>query len=187
VTDSWYALRVKPRFERLVTLQLDQKGYETLLPTYVSTRRWSDRIKKVSLPMFPGYVFCRFDLHARLPILVTPGVTAILGAGRHPASIDESEIAALQHVVHSGAKAQPCPYVNVGEMVRVKSGPLKGLIGIVVRLKGADRLIISVRLLMRSIAVEVEASLIGPLKDTERHISDFEKISPSAVENVALV
>ena len=167
MTDHWYALHVKPRFERYVTEHLAQKGYETFLPTYVSKRQWSDRIKTLSLPLFPGYTFCRFDASARLPIVVTPGVMMILGAGRLPAPVDETEIAAVRHVIDSGVRAVPCAYLAAGERVRVESGPLAGLVGIVDRIKGKERLVVSVVLLMRSVAVEIDRNCVRPWVESQ--------------------
>ena len=165
MTDCWYALHVKPRFEKLVTTQLDQKGYDTLLPIYASRRKWSDRIKTLSLPLFPGYIFCRFNINARLPIVATPGVMRILGIGRIPTPVNESEIVSIQHVMESGAQAQPHPYVTAGQMVEIESGPLQGLTGIIVRLKGSERLVVSVSLLMRSVAVEIDQNSVRPLRE----------------------
>ena len=109
------------------------------MPSYVSKRKWSDRVKTLSLPLFPGYVFCRFDLHTRLPILVTPGVMAVVGVGKAPVAIEDGEILAIHRVIDSGLPTQRWPYLNCGEMVRVETGPLEGLTGIVVRMKGSDR------------------------------------------------
>ena len=161
--ESWYALHVKPRFEKYVTGQLSEKGYETLLPSYVSKRKWSDRVKTLSLPLFPGYVFCRFNVHARLPILVTPGVMAVVGVGKCPIAIEEEEIVVIQRVIDSGLPTQRWPYLNCGEKVRVEAGPLEGLTGIVVRMKGCDRLVVSVTLLMRSVSVEIDRNFVKPL------------------------
>jgi transcription antitermination factor NusG len=166
MTDCWYALHVKPRFERYVTGQLSQKGYETFLPIYDSKRNWSDRIKTLSLPLFPGYTFCRFDIKARLPILVTPGVMTILGAGRRPTPVDEVEIAAIRHVIDSGLHAQPCAYLTLGGKVKIESGPLAGLVGIIVRIKDSERLVVSVSLLMRSVAVEIDQNCVRPLQES---------------------
>ena len=172
MSDCWYALHVKPRFEKFVTTQLEQKGYETLLPTYVSKRKWSDRVKTLSLPMFPGYLFCRFDVSSRFPIVVTPGVMAILGMGRIPAPVPDSEISAVRHVMASGACAEPCPYVEVGELVRVESGPLEGLTGIALRIKGTERLVVSVSLLMRSVAVELDRTSVTLLPRVKNRAVD---------------
>jgi len=163
MNECWYALHVKPRFEKYVTGQLSVKGYETLLPSYVSKRKWSDRVKTLSLPLFPGYVFCRFNVNARLPILVTPGVMAVVGVGKAPVAIEEHEISAIQQVIDSGLPTQRWPYLNCGEMVRVETGPLEGLTGIVVRMKGCDRLVVSVSLLMRSVSVEIDRNFVKPL------------------------
>jgi transcriptional antiterminator NusG len=162
MNDCWYALHVKPRFEKYVTSQLEGKGYETFLPTYISKRKWSDRVKSISLPLFPSYVFCRFDIHSRLPIVITPGVMAVLGAGKIPTPVDESELSAVQHIAESGLATHPYPYLAAGERVRVEAGPLEGLTGIVLREKGYDRLIVSVSLLMRSVSVEIDRNCVKP-------------------------
>jgi len=160
MNDSWYALHVRPRFESLVELQLEGKGYEVFLPTYESKRRWSDRVKTVVQPLFPGYVFCHFNIESRLPILVTPGVNAIIGVGKTPIPVDQNEILALRSVVNSGVASCPCDYIQDGESVRVESGPLEGLVGIVQRSKNSERLIVSLTLLMRSVSVEIDRTWV---------------------------
>ena len=165
--DSWYALHVRSRFEKIVKNQLQQKGYEVFLPMSLSKRKWSDRIKAVEIPLFPSYVFCRFDIHARLPVLITPGVKFVVGVGKVPQAVDEQEIGAIRQIVESGISAQPWPYLRTGEMVRVESGPLEGLNGIVVRVKGSDRLVLSVSLLMRSVSAEIDRNCIKPLSHLE--------------------
>ena len=165
MSNHWYALQVKARFEKYVTTQLESKGYETFLPTYISKRKWSDRVKSLSLPLFPSYVFCRFNVHARLPIVITPGVMTILGAGKIPAPIDECELSAIRQITECQVRAEPCPYLAVGEVVRVESGPLEGLVGIVLRVKSSDRLVVSVSLLMRSVSVEINRSCVKPVRD----------------------
>ena len=156
MTKAWYALHVRPRFEKCVTTQLEWKGYEVYIPTYTSKRKWSDRVKTLSLPLFPGYVFCHFDVHARLPVVMTPGVMAVLGAGKHPAPVDEIELSGIRHITASQLQAQPHPYLAAGEAVRVESGPLQGLVGIILRTKGSYRLVVSLSLLMRSVSVEID-------------------------------
>jgi len=160
MNDSWYALHVRPRFENTVELQLGGKGYEVFLPTYESKRRWSDRVKTVVQPLFPGYVFCRFDVGARLPILTTPGVNSIIGVGKIPVPVDPSEISAIRSVIDSGIASYPCDYIRDGESVRVESGPLEGLVGIVQRSKNSDRLVVSLTLLMRSVSVEIDRTWV---------------------------
>jgi len=160
MNDSWYALHVRPRFESFVELQLGGKGYEVFLPTYISRKRWSDRVKTVVQPLFPGYVFCRFDVGARLPILVTPGVNSIIGVGKTPVPVAPEEIFAIRSVIQAGVPSYPCDYIRDGESVRVESGPLEGLVGIVQRTKNTDRLIVSLTLLMRSVSVEIDRSWV---------------------------
>jgi transcription antitermination factor NusG len=160
---AWYALRIKGRFEKIVETQLQGKGYETLLPTYVSTRIWSDRVKSLSLPLFPNYIFGHFDIDARQPILLTPGVKSVVGAGRIPVPVDRTEVTSLRQLVNSGLNAYPSPYLAKGQRVYVTSGPLKGLIGIVVCTNGRYRLTISVSLLMRSVSVELDLLAVTPL------------------------
>jgi transcription antitermination factor NusG len=166
MSEHWYALHVKPRFEKYVTSLLTQKGYETLMPIYTSRRKWSDRVKTLSLPLFPGYTFCRFNIDSRLPILVTPGVMTILGVGRVPAPVQESEIGAIRHVMDSKVGSEPCEYLTAGRRVRVESGPLEGLEGIILRMKDSDRLVVSVHLLMRSVAVDIDSISVKPLPDS---------------------
>src|SRR5689334_11204593 len=184
MSDLWYALHVKPRFEKYVTGQLVGKGYDTFLPSYSTKRKWSDRVKTLELPLFPGYVFCRFNVNTRLPILITPGVMAVVGVGKAPAAIDEAEITAIQQVIKSGLPAQRWPYLNCGEIVRVETGPLEGLTGIVVRIKGFDRLVVSVSLLMRSVSVEIDRASVKPLGVRQPIVTEQ---SGGLVENANLV
>jgi len=163
MSDQWYALHVRPRFEKHVETHLEEKGYEVFYPTYTTTRQWSDRIKSLSLPLFPGYVFCRFNLHSRLPVLVTPGVNQVVGAGKTPITVDESELLSIRRVLESGVAAQPWPYLKVGEPVSIENGPLEGMTGIVTRIKNSYRLVVSVSLLMRSVAVELDSHWIKPV------------------------
>ena len=168
MSEHWYALHVRPRFERHVQTHLEDKGYEVFYPTYTATRQWSDRVKSLSFPLFPGYVFCRFNVHARLPILITPGVNQVVGSGKTPIMVDEGELASIRRVMESGVAAQPWPYLKVGETVQIENGPLEGLTGIVTRIKSSDRLVVSVSLLMRSVAVELDRHWIKPLPSAGR-------------------
>jgi transcription antitermination factor NusG len=163
----WFALRIKARREKLVAASLRSKGYEEFLPLYHCRRHWSDRIKTLQLPLFPGYVFCRFDLHHRLPILVTPGVMLIVGCAKVPLPVEDSEIAALQAIVKSGLKAEPCPYLRIGQRVRIEQGSLEGLEGILLALK-PQRLVVSVTILQRSVAVEIEETWARPISSPQQ-------------------
>ena len=157
---AWFALQVRSRWENATEGLLQNKGFETLLPTYPATRRWSDRSKIVESPLFPGYVFCRFDIHDRLPVLITPGVISVVGRGKTPIAVAESEITALQIVIRSGIQTQPWPYLEIGERVRIKNDVLEGMEGILTNFKGHQRVIISVVLLQRSVALEIDRSRI---------------------------
>jgi transcription termination/antitermination protein NusG len=169
----WYALQVRPRFEKAVASTLVNKGYEGFLPLCRHRSRWSDRMKEVHLPLFPGYLFCRFDVNRRLPILVTPGVLHVIGIGKTPHPVDEEEIAALQAIVISGLKTEPLSYLTVGEKVRIEIGPLAGIEGILTAVKGSSRLVVSVSLLQRSVSVEVDESWVVPVSSNLRYLSNL--------------
>jgi transcription antitermination factor NusG len=159
----WFALQTRYRSENSVATQLRGKGYEPFLPVYKSRRRWSDRVKELELPLFPGYLFCRFNSLDRLPILVTPGVLQIVGTGKTPMPVDDAEIAAIQITIQSGVAREPWPFPQVGQRVRVEYGPLHGLEGILLSFKGRHRLVLSVTLLQRSVAVEIDESWARPI------------------------
>ena len=159
----WFALQVRTRFETGVAEFLGGSGSECFLPIYKSRQRWSDRAKVVQLPLFPGYLFCRFDYQHRLPILKTPGVMQIVSFNRMPTPVNEEEIRSIQALVASGLPNQPWPYLAVGDRVRIEAGPLRGVEGILTNHKGEHRLVLSVTLLQRSIAVEIDSAFVTPL------------------------
>lgn len=159
----WFAVQTKSRYENLVATLLRGKGYELFLPIYKSRRRWSDRIKELELPLFPGYLFCRFNPLDRFPILVTPGVMQVVGVGKNPIPVDDSEIAALEAAIRSGLPRQPWSFLQIGQKVRIECKPLCGLEGFLVEFKGRHRLVLSVTLLQRSVAVEVDDTWIRPI------------------------
>jgi transcription antitermination factor NusG len=159
-TFAWFALQVRAQYEKRVAEGLTGIGYEPFLPQYRCRRRWSDRIKEFDTALFPGYLFCRFDPLDRLPILKTPGVIQIVGYNRVPIPLDESEILAVQTLVDSGVPNQPWPFLAVGDRVRVESGPLRGMEGILTAFKGQHRLLISITLLQRSVSAELDAAYV---------------------------
>lgn len=161
--DPWFAIRIRSRNEKIIASALHSKGYEVFLPLYGSRRHWSDRMKELELPLFPGYLFCRFDVQKRLPILKTPGVIDILGFSKTPVPVDETEIAAIQSIVASRLNVEPWPFLQVGQTVRVERGPLLGMDGILVALKKPYRLVVSVTLLNRSVAVEIDRDWVSPV------------------------
>jgi transcriptional antiterminator NusG len=167
IQQQWFALQVRTRWESSTAVLLSGKGYEAFLPTYKTKKRWNGRIREISAPLFPGYVFCRFDAVKRLPVLVTPGVIAVVGRGRVPLPVEDSEIAAIQTVVSSGLRAEPWPYLQLGQRIRIERDALAGLEGILVNFKGSHRIIVSVSLLHRSVALEIDRSCVrsvGPSK-----------------------
>src|SRR5688572_21682819 len=141
-SELWYALRVKSRCEPLVAAHLAQKGYAPFLPTYTTKRRWTDRMKTIELPLFPGYMFCPLDVQVRLPVLTTPGVQSIVGIGRKPHPIPNEEIEAIRTVVAGGLKYNPHPYVTVGQLVRIERGALAGVVGIVTESRTEFRIVV---------------------------------------------
>jgi transcription antitermination factor NusG len=159
----WFAIRVKPNFEKRVATALHSKGLEECLPLFRTRRRWSDRVKTIDCPLFSGYVFCRLDLERRLPIVTTPGFLYIVSAGNRPAPVEESEMAAIQSVIRSGLPALPWPFLAVGQRVRVEHGPLRGLEGTLAQLGKQNRICVSVTLLNRGISVEIDREWIRPL------------------------
>jgi len=159
----WFALRVRSRYEHTVATHLQGRGYESFLPLYTCRRRWSDRFKEIELPLFPGYVFCQFDSLNRLPILSIPGVVHVVGFGKTPVPIDESEITAIQAAVKSGLPSLPWPFLEIGHRVRIEYGPLCGVQGILLGFRGHQRLVLSVTLLKRSVAVHVDEAWVQPM------------------------
>ena len=159
---NWYALCVRPRYEKLAALMLTNKGYDNLLPLYKCRRRRSDRYAEVHLPIFPGYLFCQFDPSVRLPILTTPGVLNVVGCGRTLIPIPESEMEAMRRLAGSSMQAEPCPYLEVGQRVYIQEGPLEGIEGILMAVKKSHRLILSVTVLRRSVAVEIDRAWVRP-------------------------
>src|SRR6266851_5310921 len=131
ISYQWYALRVRSRYENTVAAHLRGKGYESLLPLYKSQRPWSDRFKEIELPLFPGYVFCRFNPLDRLPILTVPGVVHIVSFGGIPQPVEEQEMTAVLTMLRSGLQVASFPALPVGQRVLLEAGPLAGLSGVV--------------------------------------------------------
>lgn len=160
----WFAIRIRTRLATAVAAALQQKGYEVFLPLYQARKQWSDRLKVRFLPLFPGYLFCRFSPASRLlPILTTPGVIQIVSVDRKPCPVGDNEIQAIQSIIGSGLAALPWPFLQKGVRVRIDKGPLCGLSGIVLNASKGFRLVVSVPLLQRSVAVEMERDWIFPI------------------------
>ena len=160
----WYALRIQSRKEQLSSQVLSHKGFQSYVPTYRNLRQWSDRCVELDTPLFPGYVFCRFDPRTRLPVLTTPGVISILGFGQEAAPVDDREIEAIQAVLRSGLHVEPCGFLQEGQKVRIVRGSLQGLEGILMHKKTQYRMVISVTMLQRSVTVEIDRDWINGAK-----------------------
>lgn len=159
----WFALMVRNRWEKCAAQCLARKGYECLLPVSRQRHRWSDRWKDVEVVLFPGYLFCRLDPERRLPILSVPGVLSIVGTRTGFTAVGRDEIAAVELVGRANISAQSWPFVETGRVVYLDQGPLRGLTGIVLERKQESKLIISVSLLKRSIAVAIDRTWISAL------------------------
>jgi transcription antitermination factor NusG len=165
VADSpWYAIYTRHQHEKMVAQALIGKGFETFLPLHTAAHDWKDRTKILSLPLFPCYLFFRGILeHSQLRIITTPGVYAIVSSGGHPAAIPAIEIETIRRVVESGASVESHPFLKRGNRVRIKSGPFVGIQGILVRRKNKCRLVLSVEMLGKAAAVEVDAFQAEPI------------------------
>ena len=159
--ENWYALRVKARSERLIASVVRQKGYEEFVPVYKCQRRWSDRMKSIEMPLFPGYVFCRLNPTHRLPLLTIPGVLHFVGIRNTPIVIDDIEMAAMQMATQSGLPTEPWPYIEGGKPVAVEGGPLQRLVGHLVESQDQCRLVVSMSVLRRSVAVEIDRKWVS--------------------------
>jgi transcription antitermination factor NusG len=180
----WFALRVHTRKEAFVASQLGSQGVECFLPLYKSTRKWSDRVKEIQQPLFPSYLFSRFDYQDRRAVVMTPGVLQVVGNGRVALPIPDEEISAIQSAVTSGLDHQPWPYIEVGERVRVVYGSLSGLEGILINFKGSNRVVLSVSLLRRSVAVEMEAAWLVPAGERRQAASCNGGLRPAPVTSL---
>lgn len=160
--NSWFALKVRARAELTAAGLLQNRGFEVFCPTYRDQRKYSDRIKTVDAALFPGYLFCRLDWSNRLPVLSVPNVEYIVGFGQEPSPADPTEVETIQTLVHSGVLCRPHPFLRVGQRVRLQSGPLANIEGILIGDRGNHRLVVSVDLLQRSIAAEVDSVFVRP-------------------------
>jgi transcription antitermination factor NusG len=156
----WYAIRTRSNYEKIAATVLEGKGYENYLPVYRCRRRWSDRVVEIDRPLFPGYVFCRFDIKKQMSIITTPGVMSVVSFGKEAAPVADSEIETVQAVLRSGLGTEPCPFLHIGERIRIQEGALEGLEGILVKKKNEWRIVVSVTMLQRSVSVEIDREWI---------------------------
>lgn len=160
---NWFAVYTRHQHERKVASLLSEQEFEIFYPTYTEVHRWKDRKREISLPLFPGYVFFRGALENRVRILSTPGVHFILSTGSAPAPIPDQEIDGLRRAVHLRMRVEPFPYLKLGDRVRVTCGPLAGTEGLLARKKDSSRLVLSIHMLGRSAAVEIDAGDVRQL------------------------
>lgn len=159
---AWCAVYTRHQHEKTVSEMLQHKGFEAFLPLYESVRRWKDRKKLLSLPLFPGYVFVRGAIERRLPVLSTPGVHMIISRGERIATIPKEEIEAIRRTIEGQFRVEPHPFLRCGERVRVVRGSLEGVEGVLTRKKNLYRLVLSVEMLAQSVAVEIDALDVVP-------------------------
>jgi transcriptional antiterminator NusG len=155
---AWYAIWTRSRHEQVVREQLALKGLEAFLPTITRWSRWKDRKKKIDWPLFPGYCFARFDARERMPILKCTGVVSIVSFDGEIAPIPDTEIDGIRRLVESDLQYDPCPLIREGMIVEVIHGPLKGVVGRLVRKGAHARLVLAVDLIGQAVSVEVDAS-----------------------------
>jgi transcription antitermination factor NusG len=152
----WYAAQTSPNHEKRVAEQLSARVVEHFLPLYSSRRQWKDRRVTLELPVFPGYVFVHLALRDRLRAVQVPGVAKLVGFGGTPIPLSDAEIEGLRTGLASRVRAEPCAFLTAGRKVRVKHGPMMGLQGILVRRKSHTRLVVSLELIQRAVAVEID-------------------------------
>lgn len=163
IQTNWYAIRVKANRERVAAHSLRGKGFEVCLPVYQVESHKTRGVHVLHVPLFAGYLFARFDIQNRLPVVIVPGVVGIVGFGNSPQAVDEAEMDGVLALVGSDLRIMPHSYLPAGQRIRLQSGPLRGVEGVVVEHKDANRLIVSVSILQRSIAVNVERHWLLPL------------------------
>jgi len=178
----WFALQTRPNNERKVERLLKQKGYECFTPTYRLKRKWSDRVVEIDFPLFPGYVFCRFNASALGKAISTQGVTRVVGFGGTPAEVAREEIESLQLLAQSNFLREPWKYLPSGTKVLIETGPLAGVQGVISVGENKLQLIISVTLLQRSVAIQLgEETVISVITDSKESGSRFNSESYLAV------
>jgi len=155
---AWFAIWTRSRHEQVVRQQLEQKHIDVFLPTVLKWSRWKDRKKQVSWPLFPGYCFAKFDPEQRVSVLTCTGAVSIVSFNGAPAAIPEEELRGIRQLVDSDLQFDPCPLIHEGDKVEVTHGPLKGVVGRLVRKGTHARLVLAVDLIGQGVSVEVDAA-----------------------------
>jgi transcription antitermination factor NusG len=160
---DWYAAYTKHQHEKRVADSFTNKGFEVFFPVYAAAHRWKDRTQMVTLPLFPCYIFLRTDLERKLEILRTPGVFGLVGNAGRATSIPDCDLEMVRKITTGRSRIAPHPYLKCGDRVRVCVGPLAGAEGILVQVKNRYRVVVSVELLQKAVAVEVDFSALERL------------------------
>ena len=181
-SEPWFALRVRPQWEKKVARILSEKGYSQFLPLYSQRRKSSSRSVSILSPLFPGYVFCQANSGIPSKIVTTPGAIGFVKFGGRPIAVDEVEMMNLQSMIVSGAEVRPWALPTVGSRVCLERGPLVGVEGILVREKTGCRVVVSISILQRAVAVEVELDWLRPLEGVAPKHVDLESTEPAACE-----
>ena len=174
--EHWFAAQVRSNHEKVVEAVLTAKNIEAYVPSSRDRRQWSDRAKEIIRPLFPGYVFCHMEAERRALVEMTPGVVQIVGAGRRPIPIEEAEMEGIRSLAASGARLEPCPYLAVGDDVVIRGGPLNGVTGTLQAFKTGQKLVISISLLRRSVAVDMQDEWVV-ISTPAGHINAREMVS----------
>ncbi|HSB76578.1 MAG TPA: UpxY family transcription antiterminator [Terriglobales bacterium] len=164
VQAQWFAAYTRSRHEKVVAEALQKRTVEHFLPLYETVRTWKNGRFKVQLPLFPGYLFVHIALRDRLNVLQVPGVVRLVGFNGAPAPLPQAEVEIIRNALLKGIEAEPHPYLRVGQRVRITSGPMEGLQGILLRRRGRPRVVVSVDLIMRSVALDIDAAQLEPVK-----------------------
>jgi transcription elongation factor/antiterminator RfaH len=158
--EPWYALYTKHQHEKAAARLLERTGFEIFLPLYQTVHRWKDRNRKVQLPLFPGYLFLRMGFERKIDVLRTPGVFSFIESGGKPCPIPDDEIDAIRRAANSPTHLEPHPFLKSGDRVRIRSGPLAGIEGILTGAKKRYRIVLSVELLQKSVGLEVDLAIV---------------------------
>ena len=173
---EWHAIHIRHQHEKAVAETLTKERFDIFLPLYSAVHRWKDRTKHLSLPLFPCYVFVRGGLERKLQIVQTPGVHGLVGTAGLPAVIPDEDIEAIRRALDSHSTIEPFPYLKVGDRVRIIAGPLLGLEGILVRKQDQFRIVLSIDMLGRSVAVEVDPAIVEAVGES-RHANALARIA----------
>jgi len=169
----WFAAYTVAHHEKRVARQLADRAIPHYLPLYQSVRQWKDRKMRLDLPLFPGYVFVQIALRDRLKVIQLPSLVQLVGFGGQPAALPESDVAVIRVCLERIARIEPHPVISAGQRVRIVRGAFAGMEGIMTRIKGTSRLVLSVSLIMRAVAIEVDDIDVEPIQHSPQYTSQL--------------